>query len=102
MTPADKRQLTVKIDDAIFSAVHKERLEAFLQRAHAIYVKRRKAPLLAVINRNGIAAVFNRAKEQAYLVPASELTTDEETAADIKYWLSAPDGPYFVLEFEAD
>src|SRR5664279_1526913 len=93
--PAAALPLTVKIDQNIIATQHKEHLEAFMQQAHTIFFERPEAPLLAVINRTGIAAVFNRDKEQAYLVPASVLEVEEATMAEINDWLSAPDGPYF-------
>jgi len=86
------RPLPIKVPKEVADNVHKEHLEAFLEQAYQTFFKQSPVTSLAVVNRSGLAAVFDRAAEEIRLTRVDDLAADERTKSQIKGWLATPTG----------
>jgi hypothetical protein len=53
---------------------------------------------LAVVNRSGLAAVFDCAAEEIRLTRVDDLAANERTKSQIKRWLAAPEGNCLMIQ----
>ncbi len=97
-----EREFSVNVDADLMQSIHKEHLEAFLQHAYSIFFKENsQAPVLAVINRSGLAVVFDRSSEQSHLTRAAKLGLRGEATEELSRWQTASQSNYFVLPMTA-
>lgn len=92
----------VKIATDLAETVHQEHLEALLEHAFEIFFKDyRHAPALAVVNRGGLAVVFDRANEESHVMRVEKLGLPEDAVADLQRWKSTRTTNYFVIPLAA-
>ena len=94
-----EKRLQIQVRDSVLTAMPKEHLEALLQFAYDVFFQRPNEPLLAVVNRRGVAVVIDRTSERLHILPAKEMTADERTHRAVQAWLAAPDSAHFVIQF---
>lgn len=93
------KTIQVKVKSDIVASHSKEHLEAFLAEAYEIFFERCPESSLAVINRHGIVALFDRTSEEMRVARVEELKTAAADRAKIERWLANPDSHCLVLTF---
>lgn len=96
-----ERKMPVKIHYQLVDRMPTEHLEALLQHAYEIFFDHEDsgAGALAVISRSGNAVVFDRASQQCFALPVSELgNLAEDARLRIEQWRTEAETNYFVME----
>ncbi len=96
--PAERKEVPMQLHPSLLGKIPLEHAEALVEQAYAIWFSHPFRGPISVVNRSGIAVVFDTASERGYIMPLDQVTgLDDKSRQLFAAWQTAGEGNNFVF-----